>query len=145
MELILKRKYYNADYTIGRLYHGMSYLCDTLEPSTHGLANKAWTAPKIKLAKERYGSVAIPPGRYPLLVTKSLRLGRWLPLLIGVKGFEGVRIHAGNTPHDTRGCILPGYNRRKGCVLESNACLRVIMKLLADAYGRGEAAWLTVE
>lgn len=145
MELILKRKYHNDDYTIGKLYNGMGYLCDTLEPSTRGLNNKTWTGPKIKLAKERYGSVAIPPGRYPLLITKCPELGKWLPLLVGVKAFKGVRILAGNGPADTRGCILPGYNRQRGCVLESTTCLGAIMRLLTDCFARDEGAWLTVK
>lgn len=145
MELLLQRKYHNDAYTIGKLYHDMHYVCDTLEPSTHGLTGAHWTVPKIRLAKEHFGSVAIPPGRYPLLITKSPRFGRWLPLLLGVKGFAGVRIHAGNKPSDTRGCILPGYNRRKGYVLQSTTCLNTIVGLLADCFARGGRAWIRVE
>lgn len=145
MELILKRKYFNDDYTIGKLYNGLQYICDTLEPSTHGLVLKTWSGPKVKLAKERYGSVAIPPGSYPLLITKCPELGKWLPQLVGVRGFKRVRIRAGNAPSDTRCSILPGFNRQRGRVMESTTCVDTIMRLLADCFAEGGTARMTVK
>lgn len=144
MEFLLQRKHFKPLYTIGRLYADMRYLCDTMEPSTHGLRNKAWTRPKIKKAKAEYGSVAIPPGRYRLLMTRSPRFGRWLPLLAGVQGFSGIRIHAGNKPADTRGCILPGFNKRKGYVLQSTTCMNEIMSLIQSALDKGKPVFITV-
>lgn len=32
---------------------------------------------------------AIPEGRYPLVMTKSMRFKKWLSLLLGVPGFSG--------------------------------------------------------
>lgn len=138
MELLLKRMYYKAGYTIGKLYNGQAdYICDTLEPKCgHVAANMGRR--KIEQAKLREGTIAIPTGLYPVVITKSPKFGKWLPLLVGVPGFSGIRIHAGNKPADTRGCILPGENRRKGIVTNSTACLLRIMKLMQDAYDRGE-------
>lgn len=151
MELFLKRKYYKPGYIIGKLYvegdvyhKTQRYLCDTLEPKS-GHLTASMKLSEIKRIKKQLGAVAIPPGRYPVLITKSTKFKKWLPLLVGVPGFSGIRIHAGNCPEDTRGCILPGLNRRKGMVLNSNACLSEIMHLLQDSYTRGDAVWVRIK
>ena len=61
---------------------------------------------------------AIPPGCYRLRLTYSPAFQEILPLLDGVLGYArqphngirrtGIRIHAGNTIADSRGCILVG-------------------------------------
>lgn len=43
-----------------------------------------------------YGETCIPRGIYDVIITYSNRFKTPLPLLVGVKGFEGVRIHPGN-------------------------------------------------
>ena len=134
MEMKLTRIAKRKGYTIGRLEVDGQYLCDTLEPTWRDLHHGA---------RKLRGQTAIPEGRYPVVVTLSPRFKRWLPLLWGVPQFEGVRIHAGNTPADTEGCILPGENRRRGMVLNSRAALGRVMALL-DGRKPGEAAWLTI-
>ena len=62
---------------------------------------------------------AIPAGCYRLRLTHSPTFGEILPILDGVLGYArqphngirrtGIRIHAGNTIADSRGCILVGY------------------------------------
>ena len=143
MELTLKRKYKMPAYTIGKLYHDMQYLCDTMEPPVRKITS-TMSAESINKVKEQFGPTAIPAGRYPVVTTWSYKFGKWLPLLVGVKGYSGVRIHAGNKPSETQGCILPGYNRRRGYVLQSTTCMNTIMGLLQDSFDQGKAAWITI-
>ena len=124
MKLILTRHARRADYTIGRLEdeNGMK-ICDTLEPIWRN-----YDGGELKIPKKS----AIPEGSYRVVVTKSQRFGKYLPLLVGVPGFEGVRIHAGNTSRDTEGCILVGQNLQVGKVLWSRITLEKLMKLIEN-------------
>ena len=124
MKLILTRIARKAEYTIGRLEdeNGMK-VCDTLEPTW-----RDYKGGELKIPRKS----AIPEGTYRVVITKSQRFGRYLPLLVGVPGFEGVRIHAGNTSRDTEGCILVGHNLQVGKVLWSRITLEKLMKLIEN-------------
>ena len=76
-----------------------------------------------------------------MVVTKSWKFGKYLPLLVGVPGFEGIRIHSGNTSKDTEGCILVGQNLEKGKVLMSRITLERLMKLIENE----KRVFLTIE
>ena len=143
MEIKLIRKYYQAKYTIGRLYVNNRFFSDCLEPPSQHLTERC-SMDTIQNAKNK-GYRAIPTGRYRILITRSRRFGRWLPLLMNVKGFEGIRIHAGNKPEDTRGCILLGFNRRKGYVLDSTRCVLTLVKMMTEAMEKGEKVFVTVK
>lgn len=143
MEIKLIRKYYQAKYTIGRLYVNNHFFSDCLEPPSLHLTERSALG-TILIAKYK-GYRAIPTGRYRILITRSRRFGRWLPLLMNVKGFEGIRIHAGNKPEDTRGCILLGFNRRKGYVLDSTRCVLTLVKMMTEAMKKGEKVFVTVK
>jgi len=142
MEIKLIRKYYQAKYTIGRLYVNNRFFSDCLEPPSLHLTERSALG-TILIAKYK-GYRAIPTGRYRILITRSRRFGRWLPLLMNVKGFEGIRIHAGNKPEDTRGCILLGFNRRKGYVLDSTRCVLTLVKMMTEAIAKGEKVFVEV-
>ena len=142
MEIKLIRKYYRTKYTIGRLYVNNRFFSDCLEPPSLHLTERSALG-TILIAKYK-GYRAIPTGRYRILITRSRRFGRWLPLLLNVKGFEGIRIHAGNKPEDTRGCILLGFNRRKGYVLDSTRCVLTLVKMMTEAIAKGEKVFVEV-
>ena len=48
----------------------------------------------------------IPEGRYELKMTYSPRFKKMMPLVDGVKGRSGIRIHTGTIPEHSKGCIL---------------------------------------
>ena len=124
MKLILTRIARRADYTIGRLEdENGKKISDTLEPTW-----RDYKGGELKIPKKS----AIPEGTYRVVVTNSRRFQKYLPLLVGVPGFEGVRIHAGNTSRDTEGCILVGQNLQVGKVLWSRITLEKLMKLIEN-------------
>ena len=48
----------------------------------------------------------IPCGKYELKMTWSPRFRKMMPLVDGVKGRSGIRIHTGSIPEHSKGCIL---------------------------------------
>ena len=138
MEMILKRMAKKQGYTIGNLYldKNAPKFCDTLEPTRRDL---------IPGAKKIWGETAIPEGRYAVVISYSPKMNKWLPILLGVPNFKGVRIHAGNTAKDTQGCILLGVNRKRGMVLDSRNHVAKLIKEIVKAKARDEGVWITVE
>ena len=118
MELQVKRTDFSEDSTIGELYVNSQFECYTLEDKVR----------PVKIA----GKTAIPAGRYEVIINFSQRFGRPLPLLLNVPNFEGVRIHPGNTPANTEGCVLVGETKSENFVGQSRAAFdRLFEKLKA--------------
>ena len=155
MKRIAKKK----AYTIGRLSlspdpkasptgGGLegAYFCDTLEPPVLEMRTRVEKAAVMRSPLKAKGlkPFAIPEGRYPVVITYSQKFGKWLPLLLNVPLFKGIRIHAGNTPRDTAGCILVGENLKKGMVLNSNTWLHRLKQEIVAAKERGEGVWITI-
>ena len=148
MELILERIAKRKNYTIGRLSileevideystgTAERYFCDTLEPTWRDYKNGAY---KVK------GRSAIPEGRYAVVISFSPKFKQWLPILLGVPKFDGIRIHAGNTAADTEGCILVGKNKLIGQVVDSRIWLHRLKQKIVEAKSRGEAVWITIK
>ena len=59
-------------------------------------------------------------------------------------GFTGIRIHAGNTAKDTKGCILVGENTSKGTLSDSRLWVERLKQRIVDAKERGEGVFITV-
>ena len=148
MELVLTRIAKRKTYTIGRLaiirevneeyktYEQEEYFCYTLEPTWRDYAHGGR---KIK------GCSAIPEGRYAVVISYSPKFEAWLPILLGVPNFSGIRIHAGNTSNDTEGCILVGKNKLVGQLVDSRIWLHRLKKKIVEAKDRGEAVWITIK
>lgn len=132
-ELELKRHVLSQRSSIGELFlNGLSF-CFTCEDKTRG--------PK---ETKVFGETAIPVGRYEVVINRSPRFGVEMPLLLDVPGFQGVRIHPGNKPEDTEGCILVGYQRGVDQVTESRDAYNDLFPKLQAAINFGQRIFITI-
>lgn len=156
MQLVLTRTAFGPNSTLGRLveersitgphYKPYGFLCYTLEDEVREIPGVPVAEWKIK------GQTAIPEGSYSVVITYSNRFKRRMPLLLDVPGFEGVRIHAGNTAADTEGCILVGEGwfmvdssqGRDYVIDRSRLAYDALFALIDAALEKGEAVRLTV-
>ena len=123
MLLKLIRKQPQGNALCGELFIDNRWFCSTLERT----------------------DVAIPAGFYPVTLTMSPRFGEVLPLIGNIVGRNGIRIHAGNYPRDTAGCILVGVadlsyppigssNQPQPRLLSSRRTLKKLREILLTNY-----------
>lgn len=143
MELNVKRIARKDGYTIGRLFINNEYFCDTLEDTDRGLKDTMQV--NEILAKKVKGQTAIPTGKYDVILTFSPRFKRVLPLLLKVPGYQYIRVHNGNRPDSTEGCLLVGENKAKGQVINSRATLEKLMSILLECEKRKEKVTILIE
>lgn len=144
MLITIDRAWKKDGYTISRLYvNGELFGCNTLEDTDRGL-NQKMDLDEIK-NKKVYGQTAIPRGSYECVYTYSNRFKKMLPLLLNVKGFEGIRIHSGNSAKDTEGCILVGLNLKKGMVLNSREWTNKLVSKMKEAWNRKERVIIVIK
>ena len=117
MKIKVVREVFTDKSTIGSLYLNDVFFCYTLEDKDRGLEQSQSLI--IIQAKKLFGITAIPYGKYPLIVNKSPKFGRLLPRLQGIKGYDGVLIHRGNSAEHSHGCILVGYKKGTDSIMES--------------------------
>lgn len=91
--------------TSGSLYINGFFECYTLEDAVRDLGENC--------QGKQYGITAIPAGEYPLILSFSNRFQKYMPEILNVPCFKGIRIHSGNKPEDSEGCLLAGTNRTK--------------------------------
>lgn len=127
MKITVKRLHRTDKSTIGELFIDGKFECYTLEDVER----------KVKIKSE----TAIPKGEYKVIINQSNRFKRLLPLLLNVPNFEGVRIHSGNSNHDTEGCILVGTTRSLDYIGNSRLAFGKLFKKMQLA----EELTLTIE
>jgi len=138
----LYRHYLGETYTIGKLYNGKDYLCDTLEDKVRDL-NKDGDLDDPGEGKI-FGETAIPFGRYRVILTWSPKFKRLMPEILLVKHFTSIRIHAITTEKDTLGCIGVGENKIKGKLINARAKEIVIVTILKDLIERNNEVWINI-
>ncbi len=87
----------------------------------------------------------IPLGTYRIIINKSTRFNRMLPLIVDVPGRIGIRIHPGNTAQDTEGCILLGTVRTASMIKNSRAACDLFQAKIAPVLAAGQTVLLTIE
>lgn len=137
MKLLLERLQKDSDVTIGALSIDGDFECWVCEDPVREVPGQPVSSWKI------HSETAIPAGTYKIDITMSVRFKRDLPLLIDVPGFSGIRIHPGNTPVDTDGCLLPGADRLGKSVGKSRIAFDALFAKLRVAKIKGEA--ITIE
>jgi hypothetical protein len=140
VNLLLERTPSGATCTIGDLYIDGDWFCFILEDIVREVEGQPVESWKVK------GATAIPAGNYKVQITYSNRFKRDLPLLVGVPGFEGIRIHPGNTDADTEGCLLPGMALGLGdeSVSRSREAFDALFAKLGAAEDAGEEIEITI-
>lgn len=132
MKITLKRNKTVKETTVGTLSIDDVFTCYTIEDAVRD--------------KKVYGQTAIPPGTYKVVITMSPRFKKPLALLMNVPGYEGIRIHAGNTHKNTDGCILPvtSVSADQQFGYESGKALKKVQPKIQAALDRGETVTIEI-
>lgn len=125
-------------YTRSPLLIDGKYECEVLEDQDRLLE----AHPENKVQNQ----TCIPRGTYNVTITMSNRFKRRMPLIENVPGFQGVRIHSGNTVEDTEGCLLVGLkdDLRPDVVLMSRVTFGGVFSRIDAALERGEKVELEI-
>jgi hypothetical protein len=125
MNLRVSRKTLTDNSTTGELLIDDKFFCYTLEdvvrPDGVKVQNKT----------------AIPAGTYSVIIDVSVRFQRLMPHILNVPGFDGIRIHNGNTDADTDGCILLGFSQNVDFVGRSKEAFSQFFTVLQVALKSG--------
>ena len=141
MKIVLKRIALRDTYTIGKLYIDDKYICDTVEDKVRDI-NKNGVFDNGE--KKVYGETAIPYGTYEVKWTYSNRFKKYMPEILNVPNFSGIRIHSGNTAADSLGCIIVGENKAVGKVLNSRATVNKLYPIIEKGCKEGKVT-ITIE
>jgi len=124
MKLVVIRNTFTEISSIGDLLIDNEYFCHTLEDAVR----------ETKIP----GQTAIPYGSYNVITNYSNRFKRIMPLIENVPGFEGVRLHNGNTSDQTEGCLLLGFKKAKDFVGQSKLAFAAFMEKLQAGLEEGK-------
>lgn len=152
MKLLLKRIYNCKDYCIGHIYVDGQYVCDCIE-DTDRMLDQSMPILKIQATKVK-SQTAIPTGTYNILmniVSPKFSLKPYymdickgkVPRLDNVPGFSGILIHTGTNQYSSAGCLIVGYNKIKGRVINTKTAFEKLYGILKAAHDKGDK--ITIE
>lgn len=124
--------------TLGKMSVDGVFQCFTLEDVVREVPGQPVAQWKVQ------NQTAIPFGTYAVIVDHSQHFNKDLPLLLNVPGFEGVRIHSGNTAADTEGCILVGSRQGTSDVEASRLAFDALFPKIQAALDRKEPVKISI-
>ena len=125
MKLLLASDMYTKKSTTSVLSIDGAFECYTLEDV-------------VRFGSKVYGQTAIPTGVYKIHLDFSHKYKKVMPHVMGVPGFEGIRIHSGNKSDDTEGCLLVGTGRSVDWIAGSRIAYSRLYTKLDKARQAGE-------
>lgn len=128
MEILVNRRTKTKLSTISDVTIDGVFFCFGLEDVDRGL--KQSDDIDVIKTKKVFAQTAIPAGRYEIIINFSNRFQQYMPLLLNVPGFEGVRIHPGNKAANTEGCLLLGQTEGADFVGNSRLAYRSFLPKL---------------
>lgn len=150
MEIKVIRKILTDETSIGDLLINGTFVCYTLEDRDRNLKSDM-TVADIQNIKV-YSKTAIPYGSYRVTVTPTSLTGvgerliagsKQLPLVNGVKGFDGIRIHRGNKATATAGCLLCGLTKGTDLIGDSTTAHNLVFNNIQTALAANETVTIT--
>ena len=157
--LRLERTALKEKYTIGHLY-AMSengkkaYICDTIEDTVRDKNKNGRFDPPSEVKIKSL--TAIPYGTYRVGWSYSPRFGvskfmeaanynHTMPWVKEVPHFEGILIHCGSSEKSSAGCIIVGYNKQVGRVVDSRKAFDLLMaNYMWPAKKAGRKIYITI-
>ena len=153
INIVVERKWKRETYTIDVWSINGVRICEGVEDKDRGL-NQNMNEMAIKLMKIA-GQTAIPTGTYRIALSVSPKFknkewakkyGGLVPEIRSVRGFSGIRIHPGSNASSTEGCLIPGDNKVKGGVINSQKRYFELMdNYLKPAWDKGEPIQITIK
>ena len=158
LQLRLERTALKKLYTIGHLYvmkDGKKvYVCDTIEDTVRDVNKNGKFDPpaekKIKsLTAIPYGTFRVGWSYSPKFgVSKFMEAAKYnhtMPWVKEVPSFQGILIHCGSSEKSSAGCIIVGYNKVVGRVVDSRKAFDNLMgNYLWPAKKRGQKIFITI-
>ncbi len=135
-ELAIVRQHSRNSFTPGEMLWDGEHACYTVEDEIReipGVPVAQWKVP---------GKTAIQEGRYRVIIDFSNRFQKPMPHVLDVSGFEGIRLHTGNTAADVEGCAALGRTLTSTGVGESRLAFDAFFPRLEEALLAGEV-WIT--
>lgn len=89
-------------------------------------------------------AVIIPVGTYQITLYNSPHAGHIVPLLQNVPDRDLIEIHSGNSPEDSRGCILVGQTHTSGTIGDSRLAFAHLLPKIQNALQAGDLVFISV-